>query len=97
MIFGREVCCIGVPKSWKFEGNRLRNKNFNWVELYCDFDPENAFFLTESNALYKSSKEKAIPLCSISSYLSLSMKQGCLETMKVLIFIFNSSDLVICL
>ena len=67
MIFGIEVCFIGVLKPWKFEGSRLRNKNFNLVELYWGFDPENAAFSTESNTQKISTKEKTGPLCPISS------------------------------
>ena len=44
MIFCREVCFIGVQKSCKLEVNRLRNKNFNSVELYWGLGPENAIF-----------------------------------------------------
>ena len=44
MIFCREVGFMGMQKSCKLEVNRLRNKNFNSVELYLGLCQENAIF-----------------------------------------------------
>ena len=50
-----------VQKSCKLEVNRLRNKNFNSVELYWGLGPENAIFnIIEYFKLVKNRKSSAL-------------------------------------
>ena len=53
MIFRREVGFMGMQKSCKLEVNRLRNRNFNSVELYLGLCQETIFNITEYFKLVK--------------------------------------------